>query len=385
MLFLFITLLFFNSALADCPSGGINVPPTFGSNWSCLLFDSAVSPFASAEVECINKGGHLVSIPNGFFNIFVAQTADQAFGDGNSTAKFWIGVTDLFGNGWQNIDDGSPISYTDWAPGEPNNSTSQGGCVSMDLLGYWYNDNCSSIYPFGCEFNEINASSTVVIPTTTPSTSPTSTEAVTTEPTSVIAANTSAQVSTTTRAPAIPAFLCKSHLAFAVDVSLALSADQYNSMINMILDPFLSVIYPIDIKPAPWVYYSEAAYNLKAAKNVSDIVKGIKIIEQGTSTRGFINKVFPLLTTNGALSYDDTLPKNTIVFTGTGLTGPEIVDTQNNVNNFTENGSTVTVVLMKDGVDLTNYNQITNLNIVNWDADQAYIISDLEKVLNCQN
>lgn len=93
---------------------------------------------------------------------------------------------------------------------------------------------------------------------------------------------------------------------------------------------------------------------------------------------------FSTLASQNALSYPDSLPKNTIIFTGTSLTGPELTDVQNLVSEFVGNGSTVVFVLMRNQVDLTNYNQIANLNIVNWDPDQNYIISDLEKILNCQ-
>lgn len=107
------------------------------------------------------------------------------------------------------------------------------------------------------------------------------TAAATTSPTTVPS-------TTTTRAPAIPAFLCNAHLAFAVDISLTLSADQFTSMRNMILDPFLSVIYPNSITPSPWVSYAASAYPVRPPQNVSSIISFISALKQGTAARGLV-------------------------------------------------------------------------------------------------
>ncbi|KAE9547678.1 hypothetical protein FO519_009108, partial [Halicephalobus sp. NKZ332] len=64
--------------------------------------------------------------------------------------RFWIGVTNLTGNGWHNIDDDSNIAYFDWAFGEPRNSTHE-QCVTIDMNGLWYNEECFKNFPFICE------------------------------------------------------------------------------------------------------------------------------------------------------------------------------------------------------------------------------------------
>ncbi|KAE9546592.1 hypothetical protein FO519_010196, partial [Halicephalobus sp. NKZ332] len=229
-------------------------------------------------------------------------------------------------------------------------------------------DNWGNLAPgaYGCQ----GGSSTTSGGTTTIATS---TGPPTTQTTSIT--NPS---SMTTRSPPTPAFLCNAHLPFAVDISTALSSDQFTSMINMIIDPFLSIVYPPGIKPARWVYYSNSGFSQRAPQNVSDIEKGVQVLKQGSVNKGSLKAALTTLSAIDVLSYSDSLPINTVIFTGTWLTGPEITDVQSLVNSFSGNGSTVTVVLMKGGIDLSNYNQITNLKIVNWDSNQDYIISDLE-------
>jgi len=66
-----------------------------------------------AKLLCQEKGGHLVTISDAAENNFVYQ---------NTSAASWIGLTDEAQEGvWQWIT-GEPVSYTNWLPGEPNNS-----------------------------------------------------------------------------------------------------------------------------------------------------------------------------------------------------------------------------------------------------------------------
>ena len=73
MLAFFILLIFFDFSLAECPADTTPIPPSFGSKWPCLLFDFSVNQFTLAENECIQRNGHLVSIPNGFFDFFISR------------------------------------------------------------------------------------------------------------------------------------------------------------------------------------------------------------------------------------------------------------------------------------------------------------------------
>ena len=75
--------------------------------------------------------------------------------------RFWIGVNSILGNGWQNLNDGSNTTFFEWEPNEPRNSNNENGCVSVDMSGNWYNDNCFHNFPFVCEISETNLSSVI--------------------------------------------------------------------------------------------------------------------------------------------------------------------------------------------------------------------------------
>ncbi|KAE9547027.1 hypothetical protein FO519_009761, partial [Halicephalobus sp. NKZ332] len=62
--------------------------------------------------------------------------------------RFWIGVDNILGDGWRNVDDRSNIIFDNWAQNEPSNDSN--ACVSVDKEGMWYNDNCSNDYPYIC-------------------------------------------------------------------------------------------------------------------------------------------------------------------------------------------------------------------------------------------
>ena len=73
MLLILILLLFLHSSFAKCPEGAIAVNDIYGGDWSCILFNSSDSQFLTAEEECMDKGGHLVSVPNTIINFFIAR------------------------------------------------------------------------------------------------------------------------------------------------------------------------------------------------------------------------------------------------------------------------------------------------------------------------
>ncbi|KAE9547101.1 hypothetical protein FO519_009688 [Halicephalobus sp. NKZ332] len=225
--------------------------------------DPTTSPgslFLTADAFCnSNYNGHLISIPNAFVNTFIAQTIDLS--NTNETfSRYWIGVNDIAGTGWTNIDDGSNITYFDWAPGEPSNLTGSNGCVSVDLKGLWHNDDCFTNYSFVCEVPELGATST------TPST------------------ETTTKVGTTTSAndPLVP---CWSYIPFAVDVSETLTLNQFSAMKNFMTTYFLKELFPIDLQLAGATSYSSNGGLLFGVQfNVSDMVTLMEDLSQLKNT-----------------------------------------------------------------------------------------------------
>ena len=67
---------------------------------------------------------------------------------------FWIGVDDLAEEGvFKYESDESPVTYTDWQPGMPDNYDNNEHCVEISgLLNYRWNDqDCSAVLPSVCE------------------------------------------------------------------------------------------------------------------------------------------------------------------------------------------------------------------------------------------
>ena len=89
------------------PSTGIRYVATPATSWS------------AAEAFAQQLGGHLVSLNSQAEQDFVWQN----FGSlGGVDRRVWIGFTDAASEGSFAWSDGSPAKFTNWNPGEPNNS-----------------------------------------------------------------------------------------------------------------------------------------------------------------------------------------------------------------------------------------------------------------------
>lgn len=68
---------------------------------------------------------------------------------------------------------------------------------------------------------------------------------------------------------------CRSSIPFAIDRSLTLTPQQFKAMNNFVVNPFLSQLFPQDIRPNYYATFSQGAFVRYDAKAVSDIVKFI--------------------------------------------------------------------------------------------------------------
>ncbi len=105
-----------------------------GSGHWYELTSSALT-WADAQNEALSKGGYLVVVNDASEQSFVASTF-AASGDYESFV--WIGLFDptFTGSGpfvWVN---GDPLTYTNWAPGEPNNYFGNEWAVEMRTAMY---------------------------------------------------------------------------------------------------------------------------------------------------------------------------------------------------------------------------------------------------------
>ena len=71
-----------------------------------------------------------------------------------NSARFWIGITTLSGDEWKNIDDTSNTTYFNWVSEKSTNAVGSAKCISMDLTGTWYDDDCLNKYSYICGISE---------------------------------------------------------------------------------------------------------------------------------------------------------------------------------------------------------------------------------------
>ncbi|MFN4242284.1 MAG: C-type lectin domain-containing protein [Tepidisphaerales bacterium] len=107
--------------------GGPIVNPANGYSYYILTESS----WTAAQAEAVSLGGHLVTIRNAAENQWIFDTF-AAFG--GVDRNLWIGMNDVAVDGtfvWVN---GDPVTYTNWAPGEPNNG---GGGQAEQYAHMW--------------------------------------------------------------------------------------------------------------------------------------------------------------------------------------------------------------------------------------------------------
>ncbi|MFN8308867.1 MAG: gliding motility-associated C-terminal domain-containing protein [Chitinophagales bacterium] len=109
------------------------------SNTPCSMYFVKTTPMDANAAEPIAQtfGAHM-AVMNDVTENFWVKVALQAQGFFNSY-NVWIGTTDQAVEGTFVNLDGTPLTFTQWAPGEPNNDLTQPGCSS-----------CSLPSPFGC-------------------------------------------------------------------------------------------------------------------------------------------------------------------------------------------------------------------------------------------
>ena len=99
-----------------------------------------------AEAFCKRKGGHLASVTSEDINAFVLQEKML-----RNLEHLWIGGSDKENEGVWRWSDGSPWSYTNWDPGQPNRDNNK-DCLQF---GYhekrdWMDRPCANNVNFVC-------------------------------------------------------------------------------------------------------------------------------------------------------------------------------------------------------------------------------------------
>lgn len=102
--------------------------------------------FTDADLECQAKGGQLLSIHD---QATQDWTKEQAFAIAGN--DWWIGLNDLQQEGTFVWTDGSPVDFTAWNEGEPNNAGEE-DCANLPVWsgGLWNDLACDAPRPYIC-------------------------------------------------------------------------------------------------------------------------------------------------------------------------------------------------------------------------------------------
>ncbi|XP_044198434.1 ladderlectin-like [Thunnus albacares] len=129
-----------------CPSGWT------GFSGRCFLYVQTPLSWADAEKNCLSRGGNLASVHN-IDEYHIIQSMILRITHTYPVA--WLGGSDAEQQGTWLWSDGSPFSFSYWAPGMPDHYGSA-YCLMMNYGDYkrFDDDACYHRYPSVCARNE---------------------------------------------------------------------------------------------------------------------------------------------------------------------------------------------------------------------------------------
>ncbi|XP_060067998.1 perlucin-like protein [Ylistrum balloti] len=138
------------SAAVQCRGGWI------GFEDSCYYLSHGVATWAEAGGVCKMLGGFLAMIERADELTFLKSALNNLHHNDASTKQYWIDGNDLeIENVWRWIKTGQTITFTDWAPGEPN-AAENDNCLNLwGKSGFRYADNdCEEHYNYVCQIRD---------------------------------------------------------------------------------------------------------------------------------------------------------------------------------------------------------------------------------------
>lgn len=128
----------------QCPHCAIKPLPNPATGDAAFCF--VALPWAEAEADCVDQGGHLVSLHAKNVQDFVAS---EAFAIQDS--DWWIGLNDTKNEGTFVWSDNTPFNYMNWNDGEPNNAGEEDCANVIPWGGGTWNDlPCDQARPYVC-------------------------------------------------------------------------------------------------------------------------------------------------------------------------------------------------------------------------------------------
>ena len=115
---------------------------TFGGSTYYLSRDSGLKlMWNEARLVCELMGAHLVKI----------ETEEDRYLQGKFGSKLtWIGATDGDEEGTFRWTDGTPLTYSNWDLGQPDDAIGE-DCAQYWVSGKWNDNNCGNQHYFICK------------------------------------------------------------------------------------------------------------------------------------------------------------------------------------------------------------------------------------------
>ena len=113
------------------------------------MFCTTAASWPSGSANCNTYGYELLTINDASENSWADSTADTY-----STQKWWIGLNDRASEGSFRWASGESVSYTNWHPGEPNNSGGNEDCTQFNRFHpsqTWNDEPCNAAFRYVCE------------------------------------------------------------------------------------------------------------------------------------------------------------------------------------------------------------------------------------------
>ncbi|OWF55386.1 perlucin-like protein [Mizuhopecten yessoensis] len=111
----------------------------------CIWFSQGKKSWNDAEADCRSKTAWLLSDDSQDKHDFLATILNVLRGRG--IAEWFIGATDYtFEGSFRWLETGGPLTFTKWAPGQPNGTTVE-NCLTLKWVDrelLWEDEKCSS-------------------------------------------------------------------------------------------------------------------------------------------------------------------------------------------------------------------------------------------------
>lgn len=125
----------FEDGAVDAATGNCFLRSVFGASWN----DAQAACVALTDVDRVGSLPVIEDIDTNW----IVRFAGGADG--------WIGATDQAVEGEMVDPFGQPLSYTNWEPGEPNDSSGNEDCVMIYASGRWNDAQCTDLRSYACE------------------------------------------------------------------------------------------------------------------------------------------------------------------------------------------------------------------------------------------